>query len=72
MQHALTCFKHKTNYGPSSLAKIIKTPIRVNLSTFVLCGVCSNSAVDELEYIYRRDYLELIKEWVAHLAKTTL
>ncbi len=42
---------------------MIKTPIGVNPSAFILCDVvCSSSVAEELEYIYRLNYLELIKE----------
>jgi hypothetical protein len=57
--------------GPSPPAKLIKTSIRANPLAFGLCGVCSSSLADELEYIYKRNFLEFIKEWVTHLAKTT-
>jgi hypothetical protein len=74
VQPALAGFHHKTNHCPLAFppAKLIKMSIRANPLAFVLCGVCSNSLADELEHIYRRNFLEFIKEWVTHLAKTTL
>jgi hypothetical protein len=36
-------------------------PIRVNPLAFSLCGVYKSSTAEELEYIYRRNYSELIK-----------
>jgi hypothetical protein len=53
---------------PSTPAKLIKTPFRANS---LACGVCSSSTADELEYNYRLNYSELIKELVTYLAKTT-
>jgi hypothetical protein len=53
-------------------SKLVKKPIRVIPAAFILCGVCSSSKSDKLEYIYRRNYFELVKEKVAHIAKTTL
>jgi hypothetical protein len=64
----------KKNPGPlrsSPPAYLIKTPVWVNPLAFRICGICSSSTEEELEYIYRRNYSELIKEWVTHLAKTT-
>jgi hypothetical protein len=57
--------------GPSPPAKLIKTSNRVNPLAIGLCGACSSSLADELEYIYKRNFLEFITEWVTHLAKTT-
>jgi hypothetical protein len=56
---------------PSSVAKLIKTPSRVNPLAFSLCGAYSSITADEIEYIYRWNYSKLIKEWVTHFAKTT-
>ena len=43
-------------------AKLIKTSIRANPLAFGLCGVCSSNLADELEYIYKRNFLEYIKD----------
>jgi hypothetical protein len=56
--------------GPSPPTKLVKTSIRPNRLEFGLYGVCSSSLADELEYIYRRNFLEFIKELVTHLAQT--
>ncbi len=58
---------------PSPLAKLIKTPIRINPLAFRLCGVYtrSSSKAEELGYMNRRNYSEHIKEWGTHFAKTT-
>ncbi len=63
MKLALASFHSKTNHGPhtSLSAELSKVLIRVNPLAF---GVGD-------EFIYRRNYSELIKEWVSHLAKAT-
>jgi hypothetical protein len=57
--------------GASPPVKLFKTSIRANPLSFGHCGACSSSLAEELEYIYRRNFLEFIKEWVTHLEKTT-
>jgi hypothetical protein len=72
VQLSLASFHHKTFMvlRSSPLAKLIfKTLIRVNPLAFSLCGLLYNSSTaDDLEHINRRDYSDLIKEWVTTYA----
>jgi hypothetical protein len=67
---AVASFHHNQIVAPrpSPLAKLIKTPIRVNPLAFSLCGVYSSMA-DELGYMNRKTYSEHIKEWVTHFKR---
>jgi hypothetical protein len=56
-------------HRPSPLAKLIKTPIRVNPLAFSLCGAYRSSTADGLGYMNGRNYSELIKEWVTHFKR---
>jgi hypothetical protein len=54
---------------PSPLAKLTKTPIRVNPLAFSLCGAYRSSTADELGNMNRRKYSEHIKEWVTRFKR---
>jgi hypothetical protein len=54
---------------PAPPAKLINTTTRVNPLAFGVIDLCCSRKSDELEYIYRWNYSELIKEWVTQLAK---
>ncbi len=70
---AVASFHHNQILAPrpSPLAKLIKTPIRVNPLAFSLCGAYRSSTADGLGYMNRRNYSELITEWVTHFTHFT-
>ncbi len=68
------CSHHKTNMAarPFAPAKLSKTPTRVNPLAWGVCGICSSCVADELEYIYRRNYSEFMKNGllILHMASS--
>jgi hypothetical protein len=58
VQLTLASFHHKTNHAPPPLAKLVKTPIRVNPPDFSLCGAYGSSTGRRAWInFYRRNYI---------------
>jgi hypothetical protein len=51
------------------LSKLGKTPVKVNHLALDLCGEDRSSPAENIEFIRRRNYHELVEEWVKHHEK---